>query len=101
MNANIMTSKIEMTKTEAIAAGRLNSDKFNDWTGGYPNETLCANSTKRHLSACGGFYMRLSAALQNRLMCQMCVLSVLVFCRVMAIDKLQICAYDKAQHKGV
>ena len=25
MNANIMTSKIEMTKTEAIAAGRLNS----------------------------------------------------------------------------
>lgn len=30
MNANIMTSKIEMTKTEAIAAGRLNSDKFNE-----------------------------------------------------------------------
>lgn len=30
MNANIMTCKIEMTKTEAIAAGRLNSDKFNE-----------------------------------------------------------------------
>lgn len=30
MNANIMTSKIEMTKTEAIAAGRLSSDKFNE-----------------------------------------------------------------------
>lgn len=25
-----MTSKIEMTKTEAIAAGRLSSDKFNE-----------------------------------------------------------------------
>ena len=45
--------------------------------------------------------MRLSAALQNRLMCQMCVLFGLIFCRVMAIDKLQIRAYDKAQHKGV
>ncbi len=30
MNANIMSSKIEMTKTEAIAAGKLNSDKFNE-----------------------------------------------------------------------
>lgn len=30
MNANIMTSKIEMTKTEAAAAGMLNSDKFNE-----------------------------------------------------------------------
>lgn len=30
MNANIMTQKIEMTKTEAAAAGKLNSEKFNE-----------------------------------------------------------------------
>ena len=30
MNANIMTSKIEMTKTEAAAAGKLNSAEFAD-----------------------------------------------------------------------
>ena len=30
MKANIVTSTIEMTKTEAAAAGRLSSDKFNE-----------------------------------------------------------------------
>lgn len=30
MNANLMTKKIEMTKTEATAAGKLNSEKFNE-----------------------------------------------------------------------
>lgn len=30
MNANIMTAKIEMTKTEAVAAGKLNSEKFSE-----------------------------------------------------------------------
>ena len=30
MNANLMTKKIEMTKTEAKAAGKINSEKFNE-----------------------------------------------------------------------
>ena len=30
MNANLMKSIIEMTKTEAAAAGKLNSEKFNE-----------------------------------------------------------------------
>ena len=30
MNANLMTKKIEMSKTEAKAAGKINSEKFNE-----------------------------------------------------------------------
>jgi hypothetical protein len=30
MNANLMTGKIEMSKTEAKAAGKINSEKFNE-----------------------------------------------------------------------
>ena len=30
MKANLMYSKIEMTKAEAVAAGKLNSEKFNE-----------------------------------------------------------------------
>ena len=30
MNANLMTKKIEMTKSEAKEAGKLNSEKFNE-----------------------------------------------------------------------
>jgi hypothetical protein len=30
MNANLMTNKIEMTKTEAVAAGKFDSDKFKE-----------------------------------------------------------------------
>ena len=30
MKANLITAKIEMTKAEAVAAGKLNSEKFNE-----------------------------------------------------------------------
>ena len=30
MKANLITSKVEMSKSEAIAAGKLNSEKFNE-----------------------------------------------------------------------
>lgn len=43
MNANLMNNTIEMTKTESIAAGKLNSEKFNEYKAlreMYPTFTL-------------------------------------------------------------